>query len=524
MMVRTAIVAGILGVASCCMGDVVTLQDGTRLEGNVRRAGDGWRITGDDGKVTDVPLSRVKSIEITPSERDASPRAADRLASLRRSVENLDAIEPIIERYERFIEAAGAGDVAEEAKKDLAQWRQRQAQGLTKHGQEWVTADQRLERIGRSLTLSHEARELMKQSRVSEAQPLLQEALAIHPQNATAIYLRGVLLYDQGKIVPARELFDQTRQIIPDHAPTLNNLAVIASRQNRLIGSLSLYHQALQLSKLSATILDNVAEALETVPQEQRGNPVVQRLSRAFNEQDAQLQAILAKQGLYRWGAVWVDREQIERLREAEREMQAKLEEMSREFDRTSQRIADIDNSIRETERTMRRIEAESYVRDSEGRLWRTPYPPIYQELERDVRNLKAERSAQVRKLEGLRESARRVKQELPVPQFTGRQRLIGIEGVPLMIPAEMPIEFLPPAMAAATQPPPVRQPPPGEAPSAQAPAETSPSTAPQEKQPPQEIVVPSAAVDDAFAPIQWTSEPSEQMSEPDPASTPERE
>jgi tetratricopeptide (TPR) repeat protein len=460
--------------ATIGMGEVVTLKDGTRVAGTVKRTPHGWQITTADGSVTKIDASQVQSIEVGSPPGDDSQRAAQRLASLRRTVDNLRDIDQIIERYTRFLET-GPPDAIDEAKQELQLWQQRKAQGMLKVGQEWVTPQRRLELFAESLTAAHEARELMKQNRLTEAQPLLVGALRVHPENVTALYLRGVLLYQRNQLVQARESFEAAAQVLPDHAPTLNNLGVIVWRQNRHTAALNYYLQALQVSKLNAQILNNTAEALHALSGEQSKHAVAQRLSRAFLEQESQLQPVMAQQGLYRWGATWVQREQLEQLREIERQINAKLAEMAAQYDEAEARIGTIDQSIKETERSMRRIEAQSYVRDVEGRIWRVPYPSVYYDLERDLRDLRQERNALVRSLQTLREQARRVQQDLPVPQYTGVQQLIGLEGTPLMIPQDMSPDLLPPAMRAATQPP-AGSPPDADTPGSDAPQAEEPA------------------------------------------------
>src|SRR5690606_9331331 len=127
----------------------------------------------------------------------------------------------------------------------------------------------------------------------------------------------GVVYYRQDQLVPARRAFESVNASIPDHGPTLNNLAVILWRQNQHIGSLNYYDQAMIAAPADREILNNVAEALNALPANYRDNASAKRVLRRFQEQDVQLQAELAKSGLYRWGAAWVNQEQLEELKKA---------------------------------------------------------------------------------------------------------------------------------------------------------------------------------------------------------------
>src|SRR6185295_5504729 len=114
--------------------------------------------------------------------------------------------------------------------------------------------------------------------------PLLTEAMENDPQCAPALYLRGVLQFQQNQLPAARKSFETVNTVIKDHAPTLNNLAVILSRQNAVMPSLNHYDQAITAAPVNKFILDNVAEALAMVPEDQRKNRVALTLFRKFTE------------------------------------------------------------------------------------------------------------------------------------------------------------------------------------------------------------------------------------------------
>ena len=59
--------------------DVVQLKDGTRLEGEIKRADDGWLVTGEDGKPRFVAGSRVASIEAKPKVTSRTATVDDAL-------------------------------------------------------------------------------------------------------------------------------------------------------------------------------------------------------------------------------------------------------------------------------------------------------------------------------------------------------------------------------------------------------------------------------------------------------------
>jgi tetratricopeptide (TPR) repeat protein len=428
-----SIVLVLLGCA-VAVGDVIHLKDGTSVEGEVRKQGQFWVITKEDGTIQHVGQDRVRSVEVTQAELTPE-RAEARLASLRRSVRNLRDLEQIIERYERFVESAEGTPAAEEAAEELAVWRQRLEQDMVRIADEWVTREQRAELQQEVLAVAGEARQLIRQGRLDEAEALLERALEIDPGSATAWYLKGVLRYRQDQIAQARRAFETTRDLLADHGPTYNNLAVILWRQNQHVAAMNHYDQAMVAAPRHQQILDNVAEALAAMPREMRQRPVVQRANRRFVEQDAQLQEQLRAQGLYRWGATWVTQEQLEQLRREEQRIQAELDRLAMEYDATQARIRRIGRDIESAQTAMRQIATTRWARDVEGRLIWLPLPASYYELERDVRRLEDERAEAAAQLETLPAEARAVEQSRPVPRHAGVQRLIGEEAAPVVPP-----------------------------------------------------------------------------------------
>jgi tetratricopeptide (TPR) repeat protein len=461
--VLAIILFALVVVVPSARADVVILKDGSRLEGDVKRGDHGWTVTSANGQVSEVGADSVKSIQVGASTQSADVEA-ERLASLRRSVENVKDLASIVDRFNRFVQTHQGTAVGQEAEKDLAMWRDRQARGLVKVADKWVTPQERLQMIGQAVTIADQARELMKQGRVTEAQSQVEQALAIDPQNATALYLQGLLLYQQNKVPQARQAFEAVNKLVPDHPPTLNNLAVILARQNSAMAALNFYDSAMQAAPVAKPIIDNVAEALHALPEKERKNAVAMRVQRRFVDQDAQLQIAMGRQGLFRWGATWVDQRTLDSLKAVQKEIKDKLDKMATDFDAAKAKVEDLDSQIEDTERTMRRMEASRYYRDSSGQLFSAPLPSSYYDLEKDLATLKSDRDAQVKKLDDLRDAAVKVQAQLPVPQFTGAQQMIGPEGAPVLLasPSTQPIAqpvgaSTMPTVSRTTEPAPVR-------------------------------------------------------------------
>lgn len=425
---------GVMALARVALGDVVVLKDGTRIEGDVKRTADGWTIKAAGGSVRNVAADAVQSIELGDAAKSGSMEG---LASLRRSVEALSDVNQIIDRYQRFIERTKEAQVIAEAQVDLASWRERRDRGLVKHGNKWVTPEEVVEISVKANATALEARDLIRQNRLKEADQLLQQAIADDPQNPAVSYLRGVMLYRQDKLSDARKSFEAVNAILSGHAPTLNNLAVVLWRQKQQPAALNYYDQAMQAQPVNKFILNNVAEALGAVSEEQRKTSAIAKVLRRFTEQDLILQQQMAQQGLFRWGSTWVDQKKLDELKAAEKEIHDKLDAMQQEFDQSKTRITQIDSEIKYNQQQMANIQSQCLFRDKDGNYVSIPLPAMYYDLQRGNQSLQVEQDSLRSKLTTMQEQAKRLRQQVPVPQFTGIHQLVGVEGTPL--PKEAP-------------------------------------------------------------------------------------
>jgi Flp pilus assembly protein TadD len=417
------------------MGDIVTLTDGTRLEGEIKRVGSEWRVTTPDGQVIDLPADKVKSLEL--KARGGGGETG--LASLRRSVENLDDLQQIIDRYQRFIEQNKNSPTATEAEKDLAQWQQRQQAGMVKAGDKWVTPAQRDEMRAQILATVSQARDLIKQGRLKEADGIVQEALSVDPQNVSALYLRGWLLLNQNQFPAARKAFETVNQLLPNHGPTLNNLALILYRQNQFPAAMNYYDQAMASQPNDTRILANIAEALNALPDNAKSSAPVKKTQQRFEQQQAAIEPQLAQRGLKRWGSVYVTSEEYDRLQEAEKQLKQKLDAMAADYDKTKERVTTIDRDFDANNRTMRLMEARSQVFNSDGQVVQLPLPQQYYDLQIDNQKLQQERNQALAYLEQLRQAAKLEQQKVPTPRFNGVQQPFGVEATPIALPTTQP-------------------------------------------------------------------------------------
>ncbi len=442
-----AVAVLLLAFAPVTWGDILHLMDGTKVEGNVKKSADGWIVTGADGEVTNVPAGAVRSIELKSSGGAGGaggkggplpPEVAERrLYSLRRSVENLSNLSDIVQRYQRFVEQNKGTELGQAAEQELAVWVDRQSRGLVKVGQEWVTEEQRRALLAQTIAAVSEARQLMKDGRNKEADALLVKAMGVDPRSASVQYLRGVLKYRQNEVPAARKAFEIVIDEITNHAPSLNNLAVILARQNQPAASMGMYDRAMQAEPLNRHILDNVAEGFYALSPSERKAAIVQRALKRFLEQDEQLQQEMANRGQFRWGATWVNQQQLDELKAAEVKIKGRLDQLAAEFDAVQARMNTIVQDVESNNRTMRNLESQRYGRDAAGQLVTGDLPPRYYDVQADTAKLEAEHKQQALKMQQLRAAARDVEKQLPTPRYTGSQKLIETEGTPIQVPGD---------------------------------------------------------------------------------------
>ncbi|MBV8781428.1 MAG: tetratricopeptide repeat protein [Phycisphaerae bacterium] len=426
---------------SLAIADSVVLKDGSKIDGTVRRTANGWTVTDANGTSTDLTADSVARIEVgsrssdstsAPSVGTHSATAAESmLASLRRSTEAISNPSIVIERYRRFIDQYADTPAAAEAKSDLATWQDRQTRGLVKVGTQWITPAEKSAMASHANETALQAAKLIEQGRSQDAEPLVQSALDADPQSAPALYLRGLMLFAKGQIVPAKKAYESSIAATPDCAAAFNNLAIILWKQNQPMAALQNYEKCLIALPQNKPVLDNVAEALAALPNDQRKNPIAIKLQKRFADQDAQLQTLMEKNGQYRWGSSWVDQATLDKLKAAEQAVNDQLNKLNADATTINSRIAEIDHLTAANNNTMQQLQASAYARDAKGNVVILPLPPQYYTMENDNERMAGERAGLLQKLQGLSEEAKKAQQSMPVPRYTGIQRVIGVEGMP---------------------------------------------------------------------------------------------
>jgi tetratricopeptide (TPR) repeat protein len=428
----TFLLASLL-LVSPALADALNLTDGSKLEGTLKREKGGWSVTDANGKVTVIADEKVASVQKTGNLTPGDV-AASKVASQRRAVENLGDLNVIIERWNKFIEQNKDTPAAAEGQKELAMWKERQEKGMIKVGNAWMTPVEQAALLEKSVVVIDQVRNLIKSGKYRDADKQIDQLVTVDPTNPAGYYLRGLITFKQDQLGVAKKSFEKTRELMADHGPTLNNLAVIAFKQKQWMGALALYDLAMQATPRSRVILDNVAEALNAVPPKERNGATYLKAAKRFQEQDTELQKEMQLQGLYRWGATYVPAAQMEELKKAQEKINAILEDLKQDYARLEDRVREIDSRIDINEKTLGRILRDGQRVDPNGNIINLRPPSIYYELRRENDSLKDEKVSVLTKMEGFQEKALRIQQDTPVPQFSGSQKIIEVEGTPLVL------------------------------------------------------------------------------------------
>ena len=435
-------------LAAPAFGEVVHLNDGTTIEGELHRTSEGWTISGADGKLTVVTPSQVKSIEFKKSGMSAdSPD--QRLASLRRAVANQSDISKVIERFRTFITQNPDTPAAKDAQQDLMQWQDRLDKGMVRAGDQWVSKQQLAELQAKSMQTAQVARALITAGKLADARPMIEKALAVSPQDPALLYLKGVIEYRQTQIVPARNDFQAVEAAVPEDGAVHNNVGVILWKQRAQMPALNEFDKAMLARLQDQTILDNVCEALHALPPEFKDKDLTKRVKQHFAEQDAALQKTMSTKGQYRWGSEWLDQKDYDKLQSQQKAVQDRIDSMQKDFDGLKAAMLKIDRDIANDQQVAQAMASQAIQTDPySGRTYSMPLPQRYYDLQKDIANLKSQRVLDQKQLEDLQKFAAQQKQLMPQEKFSGTFKAFDVDAMP-GAPTALPTPTTQPAPAA---------------------------------------------------------------------------
>jgi tetratricopeptide (TPR) repeat protein len=474
---------------SLALGDVVYLNDGTRLEGKVQRVGDGWIVTDAAGHQTVVTPQQLASMEPSrPATRDAASAdavAADRLADLRLSVADVSDPRQAIDNYKTYLAKYGSTASGNTARSELATWQDRLDRGLVKYGGKWVEVADLSGLESQDFVRISQAGSLITDGHVKEGMAALAAILADDPHNAPALYVQGIGYFDLEQIPNSRKSLEAANAAAPHVGAALNNLGVVLYRQKQYSVALGYYDQAMLALPGNTQILDNVLEAMNSLPDSNRQTVIAQKVAKVLADQDAAAQKQMAAKGLVRWGATWIDQTQADQIKAAQEAIAQQVSTLQSQIAMLDQQTLMDGQMIDQNTMMMQQIQANSFMRDpTTGNVIVIPYPPNYYTMMATSAQLEQQIQSGNSKESSLRQEMARLQQQpLPVPKFTGVQHMMG---------PEQAVTLLPPG--ATTQPDSAPPPPkdPWRAPATQPDAPANPVAAPPVFGPPAPAVAPA--------------------------------
>jgi len=436
MLKRATALLCVLQLTSLCRADALIMDDGTRVEGKIHKQDGQWIVIDAAGKETDVDPDRVKTFILGGG--GATPQSAEqRLASLRASAQVLTDVHIIIDRYKQFIKDNAITSAGDDAKADLAQWQQRLDDGSVKVGARWLTAAERDQMAGDEAATVQRIEEMVQQGRDQDAIDAVMQALKDDPENPSALFLQGVNLFNRNKIPDAKTAFEKSDKSLPGRWSTLNNLAIVGWRQNLFGVAMNDYALAMTANPMNETVLDNVCEAMNLLtPADQKTPPVV-KCAAIFARQDADLAKKKQADGQVRWGATWVNADQLPKLQQEEAADNAKLAAFLDEVRQTQSALQDAESRIQSDQQAMGQmgspVQDPNYAANGGFRnnIQIADYQQ-YQQMQQEVALYTAEAKQAREHLVEIQNQMARVPRTLTVPRFTGLQRFIGSEGTPI--------------------------------------------------------------------------------------------
>jgi tetratricopeptide (TPR) repeat protein len=423
--------------AAPAAADTVHLRDGRTLVGHIKRADNvGWIVTADDGRPTYVAGRDVRSMELTARPPNDPVAAGRRLDALRRSVAHADDPAKVVDQYRRFIDAGADPATLAATLGDLAVWQDRVDHHLVRLGERWLAPAAREQGLADAQAFAGAARQLLRQGRFAEADPVLSAALSIDPQNVSALYLQGLVRLQQNQLPEARTAFEAVAAALPDHGPTRVNLAFVAWQQGRYADALARYDEAMIRSPANPAVLANVAAALAApLPPAVARNDVVDRVTQRYQTQQKRLVDRMTKLGRHPFGNAWLTDAQWADVRRGQQQDRVTLAALATDVEKWQDKVRQTDLALAGVQEQIQRSALgspgpwlASYDGDGPG------LSAVYADLRDDAAQLRQRRVQQVQQLKAVQDQATAVRRRMAGEQASVQQP-VGPEGTPARIP-----------------------------------------------------------------------------------------
>ena len=425
--------------APMAAADTVHLRDGRTLQGQLKRHGPvGWVVDSPGRKPDYFSDADVDRIEVSARPANDPVASARRLAVVRAAAAATDDPVQAVARYDALLASPLDPVTAADARADRAVWQDRSDRHLVKLADRWVPAAAREQAAADSLAAAGAARELVKAGQFAAADPVVTAALAMDPQDASALYLQGLVRAQQNQPAAARRAFEAAAAAVPNHGPTLNNLAVILFQQRQYPAALARFDEAMVAAPGAQAVLDNVAVALASLPPPLARLPAAAGVAARFQAQAKDLTDRMTAMGMHRLGSAWLTDAQVADVGRAQQADRARLDALTADFDGAQDVVRRTDLDIADVQQQMRRSRSGDvgpYLTSFDGGR-SGGLPTVYFELQNDADQLQRRRASQVAHLDDLKKQAAAIQGRLAAAAAgPTEQHLIGPEGTPVRLP-----------------------------------------------------------------------------------------
>jgi Flp pilus assembly protein TadD len=418
-------------LASVASADVIiTLTDGSTVQGTVKPSADGYVVTKADGSEQLVPSSMVRSLKPTSSSSTAGGGASS-LESLRRATANIDDLNLIIRRYQAFVTQNASSPAAKDAQQDLAMWQDRADKKMVKAGGTWVTPEEYEKLRAGASTTAKKIVAMVSEGKLKEATTEADRALALTPGNADLQYLKGIIAFKLVQMGPAKTAFQAAGQSAPSHGPSHNNAAVALVKIRDAMPALAEFEKAMLALPNNQTVLDNVAETLYALPAANQNKELTKKVRDLFNQQDLILQRQMESNGKHRWGSQWLDNAEYAVVQARQKEQQDKLDAIKKDYDNDQARIRELEQRITADATTMQQMLQYNVGTNPQGQQVQLPPPPQYYNLQRDQLAMQTERDQKTIELRTLEREYNQQAQIAIKGSYSGVLKIFEADAIP---------------------------------------------------------------------------------------------
>lgn len=288
--IRVAVLLVMSLLVGTSAGDVVTLNNGTTVEGTVFKFGNEYRIKLADGSTRIIPERDVRSISRgaspapgTVAEPGERPRNAAS-AGFQSTKLRADAVAaPIlaVTIWEQFIEGNPTEQDLAAAKSELDKWQQLANDNAEKINGKWIGGEERRKLLQEVNSLCAEARDMME-SQTLQALEKYQKAIALYPSCFEANFAMGYYHLRKGavgstgrgnnaEIERAVRALETSVRLRPESPEALSNLAIGYAFKQRWEDSVVNAHKAVKIED-SKPLVENLINLLVIAPNGMKTN------------------------------------------------------------------------------------------------------------------------------------------------------------------------------------------------------------------------------------------------------------